>query len=151
MNAEYGCFEMQQIDGTFDGIFDNKFKLNLSMIFEYLYTKVVAAYVGKIIFTDDHFGNIAYINVDYVRAYHLICNGCKYDFYMPSKKMVQFIDLERYIFNYTSYDIYTNTALKSIKLNDDGSLNDINDQIKNTYLKNNFILIKVWKHYLAKK
>jgi hypothetical protein len=142
ITANYGCFEMRQIDGTLDDILTIPGSFNLSIVFEFLYTKIIAAFIGKIIFTDDHFGNVAFINVDYTRAYKIKCNGCNYFFYMPPGKMVQFIDLERYVFNYTRYDIYTNTALKSIPdsdfINTDRHLNEI----KNSYLKNNFIFDK---------
>ena len=117
-------------------------KINLSIFFEYMYAKLVAAYIGRIIFTDDHFGNIAYITVDYVRHYKIKCNGCDYHFYMPPGKMVQFIDLERYIFNYSEYDIYTNDALKNIP---DEEFDLASPRINNTkekYLKNEFIYDK---------
>jgi len=118
-------------------------KINLSFFFEYMYGKLVAAYIGKIIFTDDHFDNIAYVTVDYCRHYKIKCNGCDYHFYMPAGKMVQFIDLERYIFNYSRYDIYTNSALQNIPKSDFVNIKNNNWQkIKENYLRNEFIFDK---------
>lgn len=117
MNLKFGCFEMAKIEGTFENIF-NKGKFTMALIFEYLYTKMVAATMGRIIFTDDHFENVAYVTVTYARVYKIKCNGCEYTFYIPKGKMVQFIDLERYVFNYTPYDIFTNAAEMSVPLED---------------------------------
>jgi len=123
-------------------ILDTK-KINLSFFFEYMYGKLVAAYIGKIIFTDDHFDNIAYAAVDYYRHYKIKCNGCDYNFYMPPGKMVQFIDLERYVFNYSKYDIYTNSALQNIPKSDFMNIkNDNLHKIKENYLRNEFIFDK---------
>lgn len=148
--AKYGCFEMQQIDGILEDISQKEGVFNLSMIFEYLYTKVVAAFIGKIIFTDDHFGNVAYSMVDYGRIYKIKCNGLQYKFYMPPGKMVQFIDLERYVFNYSPYDIYTNSALERIPEKDFQKMrreisfkkSEHLDEIKSSYTKNNYIFDK---------
>ena len=116
-------------------------KIDLSFFFEYMYGKLVVAYIGRIIFTDDHFGNIAYITVDYYRHYKIKCNGCNYHFYMHPGKMVQFIDLERYIFNYSRYDIYTNSALQNIS--DDDFINNTQlHNIKSNYLNNDYIVDK---------
>jgi len=142
LNAKYGCFEMQQIDGTLEDIVGKPKEINLSIIFEYLYTKIVAAYIGRIIFTDDHFGNVAFITVDYVREYEIKCNGLNYHFYMPPGKMVQFIDLERYVFNFSQYDIYTNTAFKSIPDSDYQTATPQFNRVKSSYLKNNYIFDK---------
>lgn len=142
MNADYGCFEMKQIEGTLNELVNIPGSFNLSIIFEYLYTKVVTAFIGRIIFTDDHFGNVAYINVDYAREYKIKCNGCNYFFYMPPGKMVQFIDLERYVFNYSHYDIYTNTALKKLPESDFENANKNLDEIRDSYIKNNYIFDK---------
>jgi hypothetical protein len=140
--SNYGCFEMKQIEKTLDDILDEPGMFDLSIIFEYLYTKVVSAFIGRIIFTDDHFGNVAYITVDYVRSYNIKCNGCNYVFFMPAGKMVQFIDLERYIFNFSQYDIYTNTALKSIPKEEYQLKNKHLDKIRNSYNDNNYIFDK---------
>ena len=140
--SNYGCFEMRQIEKTLDDIIDEPGMFDLSIIFEYLYTKVVSAFVGRIIFTDDHFGNVAYNTVNYFRSYNIKCNGCNYLFYMPPGKMVQFIDLERYVFNFSQYDIYTNTALKSIPDSDYLKKNTHLDKIKNVYNNNNYIFDK---------
>jgi len=86
MSADYGCFEMRQIEGTLDDLENGPPSFDLSIIFEYLYTKIVAAFIGRIIFTDDHFGNVAYRTVDYTRLYKIKCNGCNYFFYMPPGK-----------------------------------------------------------------
>jgi hypothetical protein len=141
LKSNFGCFEMKEIDGTIDDIIKIPGSLNLSIIFEYLYTKVIAAFIGRVIFTDDHFGNIAYISVDYTRSYTIKCNGCKYNFYMPPGKMIQFIDLERYVFNYSRYDIYTNDALKNI--NDSNFIKNIHmDIVRKSYNQNNYIFDK---------
>lgn len=149
MNSDYGCFEMRQIEGTLDDIADKPGALNLSMVFEYLYSKVVAAYVGRIIFTDDHFGNVAFITVDYGRTYKIKCNGCIYQFFMKAGKMVQFIDLERYVFNFSQYDIYTNTALRSIP-KEDFPNNLCFDRIKKVYDKNDYIFDKSLNAFMSK-
>lgn len=155
MQADYGCFEMKQIEGTLDDIQNIPGSFNLSIIFEYLYTKLVAAFVGRIIFTDDHFGNVAFDTVNYARIYKIKCNGCDYTFYMPPGKMVQFIDLERYVFNYSQYDIYTNTALKSITENSskdftkNSNVSNHFDRIKNQYKKNNYIFDKSLSELLS--
>lgn len=122
------------------GILNGK-KIDLSFFFEYMYGKMVTAYVGKIIFTDDHFDNIAYVTVDYCRHYKIKCNGCDYHFYMLPGKMVQFIDLERYIFNYSKYDIYTNSALQRVPKNDFVKNSNL-QKIKENYLRNEFIFDK---------
>ena len=140
--SNYGCFEMRQIEKTLDDIIDEPGMFDLSIIFEYLYTKVVSAFIGRIIFTDDHFGNVAYNTVNYYRSYNIKCNGCNYLFYMPPGKMVQFIDLERYVFNFSQYDIYTNTALKSIPDRDYLDKNAHLNRIKNVYNDNNYIFDK---------
>ena len=142
MAADYGCFEMKQIEGTLEDLSNKPVMLNLSIIFEYLYTKVVSAFVGRVIFTDDHFGNVAYITVDYTRYYKIKCNGCDYHFYIPPGKMVQFIDLERYVFNYSPYDIYTNIALKSVEDKDFKNRSTNLTKIKTLYDKNNYIYDK---------
>lgn len=142
LSAKYGCFEMKQIEGTLEDISNEPGAFNLSIIFEYLYTKIVAAFIGRVIFTDDHFGNVAFNNVEYVRAYKIKCNGCNYNFYMPPGKMVQFIDLERYVFNFSRYDIYTNTALRSIPDIDFKDENNHLNKIRDNYDKNNYIFDK---------
>ena len=121
LDAKYGCFEMKEINGTINDMLINIYnqrkkvegqdKLNLSMVFEYLYTKVVAAFIGRIIFTDDHMSNVAYVNVTYYRHYRIKCKGFIYNFYMPPGKMIQFIDLERYVFNFGPYDVFSNVSL----------------------------------------
>ena len=109
-NARYGCFEMQQIDGTLYDYLEYGGKLDIGIVFEFMYTKLVAAFIGRIIFTDDHLSNVGYINTKVVRCYNIRCKGCNYSFYVEGP-MVSFIDLERYIFNYSRYDVYTNRAL----------------------------------------
>lgn len=142
MTSDYGCFEMAQIEKTLEDIYNESGLFDLSIIFEYLYTKVVAAFIGRIIFTDDHFGNIAYRTVNYTRSYKIKCNGCNYFFYMPPGKMIQFIDLERYVFNFSRYDIYTNTALQNIPGTDfDNTVTNLN-RIKKSYDKNEYIFDK---------
>lgn len=129
IKSKYGCFEMKEIEGTLESISE---KLSISILFEYLYSKLILSYVGRIILTDDHFNNLAYITVNYWRHYSIKCNGCEYNFYMKPGKMLQFIDLERYIFNYSPYDIYTTKALfeipndKLFRLNN--NMNRINSQ-----------------------
>lgn len=146
MAADFGCFEMAEIEGIMGDLAEQPAGLDLGMIFEYLYTEVVAAFIGRIIFTDDHLENIAYIFVDHYRHYKIKCNGCNYDFYIPPGRMVQFIDLERYVFNFSSYDIYTNTALKNIPSDDYQLKSNHIDTIKKTYLENDFIFTKGIKY-----
>lgn len=143
-NSKYGCFEMRQIEGTLDDLTNIPQSYNLSLVFEYLYTKVVTAFIAKIIFTDDHLGNVAYITVDHARAYTIKCNGCNYLFVMPPGRMIQFIDLERYVFNYSRYDIYTNTALRNIPDYDFNSMSNLNrvSTIRSSYTKNNYAFDK---------
>lgn len=150
LNADYGCFEMKEIEGTLDDLMGISNSIDLAIVFEYLYTKVVSAYIGRIIFTDDHFGNVAYITVSYAREYTIKCNGCKYIFYMPPGRMVQFIDLERYIFNYSRYDIYTNTALSNIPNKDYDTNNNSLSRIRNYYQNNNYIFDKSLNAFLEK-
>lgn len=121
-------------------LLDNQ--IDLSFIFEYMYAKMITAYIGKIIFTDDHFDNIAYIRVKYARHYKIKCNGCDYNFYMPPGKMVQFIDYERYIFNYSHYDIYTNNALKRLPKSEFQFASDQLKELNKTYLINDYIYDK---------
>jgi len=118
------------------------YQIDLSYFFEYMYAKMIIAYIGKIIFTDDHFDNIAYITVEYWRSYKIKCNGCDYYFYMPPGKMVQFIDYERYIFNYSHYDIYTNAALKQIPKEDFLYASDHLKEVNNQYITNEYIYDK---------
>ena len=150
INGNYGCFEMKQIRGTLEDLYMSPGSFNLSIIFEYLYTKIVAAYIGRIIFTDDHFGNVGYDVVEYTRSYRIRCNGFLHYFYMPPGKMVQFIDLERYVFNFSPYDIYTNTALQRIPDKDFILKNEHFEQIKKTYQGNNYIFDKSLKTLLDK-
>ena len=155
INSQYGCFEMKQIEQTLYDVYKIPNSFTLSIIFEYLYTKVVTAFVSRIIFTDDHLDNVAFSTVDYVRHYKIKCNGCNYNFYMPPGKMVQFIDLERYVFNFSPYDIYTNTALKSIPVEDynnefSSESNTHFNNIRNQYEKNNFIFDKSLDTLLGK-
>lgn len=138
-NSNYGCFEMSEIEGTFDNMQTKGEKFNLGMIFEYLYSKVVCAFIGRIIFTDDHFGNIAYKTVNYIRHYKIKCNGCDYHFYIPPGRMIQFIDLERYVFNFSPYDIYTNSALKYIPNIDYLDRTKTFVEGKKSYLANDYI------------
>jgi len=148
-NAIFACFEMKQIEDTLselnknflltkkdikkvkkNTLFDNemkklqkdleKYKIDLSFFFEFMYTKLILAYIGKIILTDDHFDNLGYITVNFYRHYCIISKNKKYDFYMPPGKMIQFIDYERYIFNCSTYDYYTNDMLKKMIDDDDG-------------------------------
>jgi hypothetical protein len=140
LDADFGCIEMEQIEGTLENFINQGGKINLSIIFEYLYTKLVAAFIGRVIFTDDHLGNVAYITVDYYRHYKIKCNGCDYHFYIPPGKMVQMIDLERYVFNYSQYDVYTNRALQSI--NDLANKSYHLDRVKKSYLGNTYIFDK---------
>ena len=117
-------------------------QINLSYFFEYMYAKMITAFIGKVIFTDDHFDNIAYITVNYWRSYKIKCNGCDYNFYMPPGKMVQFIDYERYIFNYSQYDIYTNAALKQIPIEEFRYASAHLKEIKDNYVTNEYIYDK---------
>lgn len=150
ISSDYGCFEMQEIEGILDDIYHKSGTFNLSIIFEYLYTKLVAAFVGRIIFTDDHLGNVAFSTVDYIRAYRIKCNGCNYNFYMPPGKMIQFIDLERYVFNFSKYDIYTNTALQKIIQLEPVDKNKHMEKIKDSYKNNNYIFDKSLSSFLDK-
>ena len=141
LNAKYGVFEMGQIEGTWKDMWTELGSFNLGMIFEYLYTKLVAAFVGRIIFTDDHLDNVGYVTVNHARAYHIKCNGCIYHFYIRSKRLVQFIDLERYVFNFSPYDIYTNAPLKHISASEYKSGKDI-DTLRDSYKSNKYIMDK---------
>jgi hypothetical protein len=145
LNMKYGSFEMMKIDGTLDDLIDEN-KLDLSLIFEYLYSKVICAFIGRVIFTDDHFGNVAYRTVRHARHYHIKSKNIQYDFYMSDPNMIQFIDLERYVFNYGPFDIYTNSALKKVSDKDFNpnkfKLNDAFESIENTYKSNNYIFDK---------
>ena len=129
-HSVWGCVEMEEIDETLDSMFVAGDPINLSLIFECFYTKLVSAFIGRIIFTDDHFENIGYITVDYSRVYNIKCNGCMYRFIMPPGKMIQFIDLERYVFNFSHYDIFTNAALRTIP---DKNLNYSQARINESY------------------
>lgn len=142
IESNYGCFEMKEIEGTLSDLEYKVGQFNLSLIFEYLYTKVIAAFIGRIIFTDDHFDNVAFVTVAYTRSYKIKCNGCIYNFYMLPGKMIQFIDLERYVFNFSQYDIYTNAALQNIPSGDFDHCNSHMDKIKLSYKKNNYIFDK---------
>ena len=151
MDVDVGCFEMAEIEGTLDDMVKDKEPFDLGIIFEYLYSKVVCAFIGSVIFTDDHFGNVAYKTVKYTRHYRIKCNGCYYDFYIKPGRLVQFIDLERYVFNFSPYDIYTNTALKSVT---DGELVGADDRfnrLKMGYLQNNYIFDKSISAFLSPK
>lgn len=142
LSSSFGCFEMRQISGTFFDLTKKKNQFDLSMIFEYLYGKLVAAFVGRIIFTDDHFENLAYTTVNFYREYVIKNNGCTFKFYMEPGKMVQFIDLERYIFNFSDYDIYTNFALSQVSNSEYSKVTYKLARLKNSYIKNNYIFDK---------
>ena len=117
-------------------------KFSLGFVFEYLYTKIIAAFVGRIIFTDDHFDNLMFKTVDYVRHYRIKSNHFVHDFYMTNDKMTQFIDLERYVFNFSSTDTFCNSVLKklipSLPKTKSAQLN----QNRTNYLHNEFIFDK---------
>lgn len=151
LSSEFGCFEMKEIQGTLDDLIKVGRQFNLSILFEYLYGKMIAAYIGKIILTDDHFGNVGFITVDYYREYNIICNGCKFTFYMPPGRMIQFIDLERYVFNFSQYDIYTNTALKQIPNKDFSNASHHLADINNEYIFNRYIFDKTIATFLNPK
>lgn len=148
MQSNYGCFEMKLIEGTLSDIIKNN-EFDLSLLFEYLYTKVIVAFIGRIIFTDDHIENIAYIHVDYYRKYNIISYNKLYTFYMPPGKMIQFIDLERYVFNFTRNDVYTNTAMKMVSLNNSDTDNDKMIWLKKNYQKNNYIYDKTLRYLVS--
>jgi hypothetical protein len=147
-NSIYGCFEMKKIDGTLQNILRNKDTINIGFIFEYLFTKVVSSFIGQIIFTDDHAENVGYKYVDYTRKYVIQSNNIKYDFYIPPGKMVQFIDLERYIFNFSGKDIYTNSAIKNIPI--DTYQNKDIEKIAAEYIENRYIFDKLIYTLLGK-
>ena len=70
--------------------------------------------------------------------------------------MIQFIDLERYVFNYSPYDIYTNAALQNVPSVDftqkrDQLENKHFNQIKTSYLENNYIFDKNISSFLEPK
>lgn len=139
-NVNFGIYEMSKIEGTFSDMYKKGELFNLGLIFEYFYTKLVSSVIGRIIFTDDHFGNVAYITVDYWRHYTVITGGIKFDWYIPPGRMVQFIDLERYVFNYSEYDLYTNTKLKA------GDLP--NNIVSNQYMYNSALIDKTVLNFL---
>jgi hypothetical protein len=143
MNMYYGSFEMRKIDGTLEQLIPDK-QFDLSLLFEYLYAKVVCAFVGRVVFTDDHFGNVAYRKVRHVRHYRITSRNIIYNFYMSNPNMIQFIDLERYVFNYSPFDIYTNSAMKAVTdINFNPSkINSTFEEIENTYKSNNYIFDK---------
>jgi len=141
-NQRFGIFELAQIEGTFMDIYEtnqkninSKDRIDLGMIFEYFYAKLVSSVVGRVIFTDDHFGNVAYITVNYWRHYTIVSGGVKYEWYIPPGKMIQFIDLERYVFDLGETDVYTNAVLKKEDLE--------NTPINNQYMSNNQLIDKI--------
>lgn len=107
INSEYGIFEMEKVSGVFRDLIIRK-ELSIPLFFEYLISKVVAAKVGKILFADDHSGNVAYKKLDNVttRCYRITQNNIVRDFYVHSDKMIKFIDLERYVFNIAKEEYY---------------------------------------------
>lgn len=152
--AKYGCIEMDQVEGTLENLIHGRTAitqtglddfdytvvvpvLDLGIIFEYLYSKLVAALVGRIILTDDHFANIGYRTVDYARAYRIKSRGQTYAFYIRSTKLIQHIDLERYVFNFSPQDIYTNQRLRAAPL--DSSSTQGLDAVRDKYVRNNGI------------
>jgi hypothetical protein len=149
----YGCFEMQIIDGTMTQLIFNR-KMSVEFLFEYLYTKLVCGVIGNIIFTDDHSDNIAFIKINWCRNYEIISKGKTYNFYINDEHMVQFIDLERYVFNYTPKKLYTNTGLKKVPIETINNiltpqikLNRVNEvsnflDFKKSYDNNNYIFDK---------
>ena len=145
-NCKYGCFEMAEIDGTIMQLIKKNEKIDLGIIFEYLYSKLVAAYIGRIIFTDDHLDNVGYINVKKHRHYEITCNGCVYHFWIKNQFLVQMIDMERYIFNFSQYDIFSNHLLKYIPESEykksDKLPSNIFVQHRINYLENNYIYDK---------
>ena len=131
----YGCIESIEIEKTLYSLILAE-KIDLAIIFECFYTKMIAAFVGRIILIDDHLDNIGYIIVDYSRVYNIKCNGSNYRFVMPPGKMSQFIDLERYLFNYSDQDTYSNKALRTIPINPNNKA-----QVN---LRKNHSLIRIW-------
>jgi hypothetical protein len=134
-NYEYGCFEMIKVDGILKSLLLKKNSFSLCMLFEILISKVVASHVGNIIFTDDHLSNIGYITVNYGRQYNIISNGKKYSFFAHDEKLIQFIDLERYVFNFSDQRIYLNKLLKLYSNNSD-------NVVEKLYNINNYIFDK---------
>jgi hypothetical protein len=119
---EYGVFEMERIDGTLNDLIYERKQMTLGILFEYLYSKMVCAFLGRIIFTDDHSDNVAFKqdknNQATTRHYQIKSKGCLFNFYVTSQYQLKFIDLERYIFNPTPYDIYSNVMVKNYNEND---------------------------------
>lgn len=91
-------------------------KIPLDFIFEYLYAKMILGYIGNIVLIDDHFDNIMVIDVDYIRHYEIITKEHIYNFYMQSSRLVQFIDLERYLFNGSEAKSYICAYLSNISI-----------------------------------
>jgi hypothetical protein len=143
LKMKFGCIEMQQVEGTLDQLLNTSGSFNLGMIFEYLYTKIVASHIANIILTDDHMGNIGYVNTEFGRTYRIKSNNIVYEFHIAPGLMLQFIDLERYVFNFSNQPIYTNRQLKKIAMG-------INSKIASAYLQNNYIFDKTIQAFLKK-
>lgn len=125
----------------------NPLKFSLSMLFEYLYAKLVCGVVGRIIFTDDHFDNIMYTHSDLPRKYLIKSGGTEYVFNATDRKMIQFIDVERYIFNGSSNLSFTNDILRQKYHNDKSNVLQRNmskdfARHRRKYVKNDYIFDK---------
>ena len=145
LNQLYGVYELKQVEGVLEDLLPKKL-LTFSLIFEYLLTKVVASHIGRIIFTDDHFGNLGYITVNYGRHYKIKQNNHIYDIYLNDGLMLQMIDMERYVFCYNLNGLYTVEQLEKTKPSNipDNTLNMIN--IINSTNDNIYIFDKSLKY-----
>lgn len=143
IRMKFGCIEMQQVEGTLDQLLNTAASFNLGMIFEYLYTKIVASHIANIILTDDHMGNIGYVNTTFGRTYTIKSNNVLHTFHVKPGLMLQFIDLERYVFNFSDQPVYTNRQLKKIAMS-------MNSRTALAYLQNNYIFDKTIQAFLKK-
>ena len=86
---------MEKIDGTLSDLPNDKF--DCGVLFEYLYGKLVAFKLGKIIFTDQvNTGNCGFKIVDYCRKYTIHQSGTSLTIYIKNNYLVKIFDFDNF-------------------------------------------------------
>lgn len=93
--GNYGNIVMERIDGTLSDLPDNKY--DCGVLFEFLYGKLVAFKLGKIIFTDQvNTGNCGFKTVDYCRKYTIHHAGSILEIYVKNNYLVKIFDFDSF-------------------------------------------------------
>lgn len=140
--SPFGYIEMEVLDGELDDFIKNN-KITSEHIFELLYSKLCVAHVLGIFLEDDHFSNIGYKKVNFIREYIIKSNEIEYRFYCYDNYLIKFMDLERYGFIKKDNDSYIsngnyliNYLEMEINYNKIFNINEFNNMKKIIYNRN---------------